>query len=529
MLADFEPAGFSELNSGQDSPINRPMWQMMHDFMMVFDPNGAPIARLVTELPSQERGTWTIHPDGTMETTYHLKPGVRWHDGTEFTAADMIVGWQVAVDPSLPYNRRAVAVAIDHLETPDPHTVVASWKQTYPWADRIQPNDWDPMPQHLIGPAYTADPSGVTKLDYWRGGFVGLGAYQLVSWDPGSAILMQANRDYHLGPPKIDRIEVRFVTDENARLASLLAGDADMIAAQMGTLGLESRRVLGERWAAMGGGTITAQGAASFNSLMPKWSNPLIGGARNAPTRQGLLLGLDRGALAEVAQGDASLVVDSWIYPNVPEFDVVKDRIVRYPYNLDRATRTLQEAGWRPGSDGVLQSAQGERFEVEVRAEERAGAVIRDSWRLLGVDATILVPPASLSRNQEWQANYPGFVTTGTTPTPSAMLDGRLHSRNCPSEANRWGGQNRQCYQNLEIDSLVERVFVSIDERARWDLDGEIARTVTQEAAIFPTYRSPRGYAILRRGITGVPVMQVLGQSGDLQVTSNVADWDMQP
>ena len=528
LLADFEPPGFSELFSGQVSPLNRPIWQMMHDFLVVYEPNGVPRARLLTELPSQDRGTWRVSPDGTMQTTMHLKRGVRWHDGTELTAEDLVLAWKVAADPQLPYNRRAVAVAIDRVETPDPYTLEVFWKQTYPWADRIQPNDWDPMPSHLLGAAYASDPGGLTNLAYWRDGFIGLGAYHLVAWSPGSHILMEANEQYHLGRSKIDRIEIRFVTDENTRLSALLAGDADMIAAQMGTLGPESLRILSERWTAAGEGTITPQGAASFNSIMPKWTNPFIGGMENTRARQALLYGLDREGLALVGQGDASLAVDSWIYPNEPKFEVVKDRIVRYPRDLTRAAQLLQEAGWQLGPDGALRNTRGERFEIEIRADEDLGSVVQESWKPLGVQTSVLVPPAVLSRNLEWQANYPGLTTTGTTPTPSAMYDGRLHSRNCPSERNRWGGQNRQCYQSSSADTLVERLLVTLDERGRWEVEGEIVNLVTRDAVIFPTYRSPRGHAILRKGIVNVPVMQVFGPSGDLQVTYNVHEWDFE-
>ncbi len=59
---------------------------MLHDFLVIHGDQGQAIAHLAERRPSQAQGSWTVSPDGTMETTWHLKRGVKWHDGTEFSA-----------------------------------------------------------------------------------------------------------------------------------------------------------------------------------------------------------------------------------------------------------------------------------------------------------------------------------------------------------------------------------------------------------------------------------------------------------
>ena len=73
-----------------------PVYQILHDFLVVHGDQGQALAHLAEERPSREKGSWTVAPDGTMETTWRLKRGVKWHDGTELTARDVIFGWRIA-------------------------------------------------------------------------------------------------------------------------------------------------------------------------------------------------------------------------------------------------------------------------------------------------------------------------------------------------------------------------------------------------------------------------------------------------
>src|SRR5687767_8628540 len=52
-------------------------------------------------LPTLDGGTWRVNPDGTMVTTWRLKPNIKWHDGTAFKTSDFVFGWQVFTDPRM--------------------------------------------------------------------------------------------------------------------------------------------------------------------------------------------------------------------------------------------------------------------------------------------------------------------------------------------------------------------------------------------------------------------------------------------
>src|SRR5207302_11457954 len=81
------PKGLSELTS------------MVHVGLSVFDTTGTLQAELAEAVPSVENGLWKLLPDGTMETTWRIRAGAEWHDGTPFTADDLVFALRVASDP----------------------------------------------------------------------------------------------------------------------------------------------------------------------------------------------------------------------------------------------------------------------------------------------------------------------------------------------------------------------------------------------------------------------------------------------
>src|SRR4051794_498110 len=87
------PKGLSELTA------------MVHVGLSVFDSTGALRPQLAEAVPSAENGLWKVLSDGTMETTWKIRAGAEWHDGTPFTADDLVFALRVANDPELPAFR----------------------------------------------------------------------------------------------------------------------------------------------------------------------------------------------------------------------------------------------------------------------------------------------------------------------------------------------------------------------------------------------------------------------------------------
>src|SRR5206468_8543781 len=111
-----------------------------------------------------------VRPDGTMQTTYHLRHDVTWHDGTGLTAKDFVFAWTVARDPDLPMFPN-ISRQIQRIETPDDFTLVMEWGETNPLGNAIVSDELGPIPTHLLMDTYQTDKQRFQALAFWKQGF----------------------------------------------------------------------------------------------------------------------------------------------------------------------------------------------------------------------------------------------------------------------------------------------------------------------------------------------------------------------
>jgi peptide/nickel transport system substrate-binding protein len=495
----------------------------MHDFLVALDNNGEPVERLAAERPSRSAGSWVINADGTMETTWKLRADARWHNGEPFKAADYVFGWRVAKDRDVPFNKRAIAEIIDRVETPDDQTLVFHWRRPYTYADRIQPFDLDPFPSWnaSLVDAYENRKSEFVTNPWFNREFVGLGPYRLGGWALGSHMVLEANETWYGGKPKIDRIEVRFMLDENARLAAMLAGEGDFLHA----LDLEGRQTYQQQAIGAGRGQFIQHTVGRIQLAVLKQANPLFGGPDKAKQRQAMLHALDREALAEVLTGERSNAADSWLFKGSPKYEALKDKVARYPHNPTEALRLLGEVGWTRGGDGVLRDTSGQPFAFEYWQADTSAAIVRDQWQQVGMQVSLYERPAHLNADLEFRVSFPAIQPTGNGVSLS-FIDGRFHSRNVPTAANRFGGLNWGSYVDPEADRLIEALASALDQREVWALEGDLISLLSRQVAYFPYYIDA-GVSAAKPGVTGIKPTNAACQSGDCEISWNIHEWDV--
>ncbi|HEY3115542.1 MAG TPA: ABC transporter substrate-binding protein, partial [Chloroflexota bacterium] len=146
----------------------------VHQHLAANDNRGQALPQLAEELPSTANGTWVVRPDGTMQTTYRLRPNVTWHDGAPLTAEDLVFGWAVTSDPTFPVESKAASSEIGRIEARADHTLVIEWQRLYVQAYAITEDDLGPFPAHLLRPLYEADKQQMWGSPYWTTMFVGV-------------------------------------------------------------------------------------------------------------------------------------------------------------------------------------------------------------------------------------------------------------------------------------------------------------------------------------------------------------------
>ena len=192
-----------------------------------YEPLAAPAADgtlvpvLAEELPNRKAGT--LAKDGQW-VTWRLKRNVLWHDGTPFTADDVIFNWEFAVDPTTAAGTRAAYEDITRIEKIDSHTVKLIFKKPQP--------SWDSaftggglLPRHLferVKGAGAREAIGMLPA-------VGTGPYRLAEWRPGDFIRAEINKHYHVpNRPFFDQLEIKCGGDAvGAARAVLQTGEYD--------------------------------------------------------------------------------------------------------------------------------------------------------------------------------------------------------------------------------------------------------------------------------------------------------------
>lgn len=462
-----------------------------HEYLVVEDDRGRWVPRLAGEQLSVEKGTWRLNPDGTMDTVWKLLPNVRWHDGTPFTSDDLLFAFNVKKDPAVPYVWGAAVRLMQSAAAPDPLTFVIHWSSTFVDAD--QALALTPMPRHLLYDLYEAQKAEFVNSARFTTEFIGLGPYKLVNWESASHIEFARFDDYFRGRPPLDRVIVRFSSDPNAIVASMLSDAADLMPPT--SLDVELALEVRRRWE--GTGNIVhadLNGRLNFLEIQhrPELAQPR-NGLTNTLVRRAFLHGIDRPTLVEVMTQGLAPVADSWFPPDHELRSQLESAIPQFPYDLARAQTVLAQAGWVRSSDGVLtHQSSGERFEVMLASLERGGGTekllntIADGWKTLGARVNLNVIPSVLSRNEEYRVQLPGLEVRNL-PYNRFYRD-RNHSRSVASEANRWTGVNYGGYGNPKVDALLDALNVTIDPQQRLFLHRELLQEQLGDLPNLPLY-----------------------------------------
>jgi peptide/nickel transport system substrate-binding protein len=494
--------------------------------LATYDDRGDLLPMLATELPSQERGTWVVRPDGTMQTLYRLRPGITWHDGTPLTGGDFAFAWTVRRDPNLDRTVPALVRIIERFDITDDVTFAIEWNRTHPRANALVDDELGPFPAHLLAESYQTDGDRFLGHPVFAQGFIGVGPYRLAEWERGSHLVLQAYDRFYAGRPKIDTITVRFLPHAPTALANLLAGSVDGVLPR--TLDFTQAMFVKGEWERAGKKPVALAQPTHwrmlFVQLRPDVANPpeIV----DVRTRRGLVHSLDRAAMVDTLLAGQAPVSDTFIPPDDVKWESVRPAVARYPYDTRRALELLGEVGWRRGTGGSMVNAAGERITIPLRTTagaqyEQELAIIADYWQALGFAVDQMVLSQAQDADARFRTLQPAFDGSQIPVRLDTTLQ-RLNGANCPTEQTRWSGSNRGCWQNPAADRINDALATEINPPRQQELLRDFVGIVSSELPVLPLYFSVQ-VVLFREGVTGV--------KGDTRPsgseTWNVSEWDI--
>ncbi|MYS08837.1 ABC transporter substrate-binding protein [Streptomyces sp. SID6041] len=266
--------------------------------------------------------------DGGLTYTYTLRDGVTFSDGAPFTAKDVVFTYRTILDPKTNNPSRTELDALKSVDAVGDDTVVFRLKYPYaPFAERTV---------HAIAPEHVA-----AKQDVNTGAFtskpIGTGPYVLTGWSKGEKLSFKANPTYWNGAPAVKRFTMAIIKDDDVRATRLRAGDLDAailppnLAA--GFKGDKAKK------------TWTAK-TYDYRTVTLPTHHPVAG---DTAVRRALDLAVDRQAMVDKILEGAGKPAYGPVPTDSPWFTKGTER----RHDLAGAQKILDEAGWKPGPDGV--------------------------------------------------------------------------------------------------------------------------------------------------------------------------------
>jgi peptide/nickel transport system substrate-binding protein len=494
---------------------------LVNSGLVVMDGRGEVQPLLAEAVPSLDNGQWVLLPDGRMETTWRIRQGAIWHDGTPFTADDLLFTAAVSQDTEIRALGDQAYEAFQSIRSSDPRTVTVTWKRPYIEAHLLFTRlRGQPLPKHLLEPVYTENKAGFLDHPYWTQAFVGTGPFRFKEWVAGSHLLLEANPGYVMGRPKLDLLEVKFIPDPNVLFASLLSGAVDLTLGR--GLAIEQAAQLRGQWA---DGEMRVGPLGNWVSIYPQFINPNPPAFQSVQFRRAVLMAVDREEMAEALVLGLGAAAHSIISPKDPEYSFVERQIMRYPYDPRRATEMIEGLGYTRGPDGVFRDAAGtpQIFQAQGTTgamQERSMFATAEYLQRIGVVFEPDFIPPQARNDRARRSERPGVEVQRQTNGVGNLY--RFHSRETPLAENNFVGDNRSRYRNPELDAGLERYFSTVPRTEQMQALGEVVHHMTDQLNVIPMVNDGDPVLISHR-VRDVDVPQ----TGRASISASAHLWDV--
>jgi peptide/nickel transport system substrate-binding protein len=443
-----------------------------------------------------------IHPglavewENTDELTWivKLREGVKFHDGTPFTAEDVVFSLERAPQvPNSPAPFTANVGPIASMEIIDPLTV--KFTTTRP----------TPQFMELAGLVYIVSKKAAENAgtdDFNSGAAaIGTGPYKFVEWVPGDRLVLERNDDYWGEKPDFERVTFRLISNAAARVAALRAGDVDLIDAVPPSDKATLEAVDGIVLHSTPSARLIYLGLDSARD-----ESPWIVGADGRPLNPNPLKDRRvREAMSKMI--DRQLLIDRILSgAGAPAEQMVPEGIAGHSDNLepdtidlDAARALLAEAGY-PDGFGITIHSSNDRFPGDGDIAQALGQLFaRGGLQVNGV----VTQPYNVYAGAAGKQEFSAFIFSFGTTTPSSA-PGMTNVLMTYDEDAGTGSFNRMRYSNPDYDAKMREALAEFDESRRAELLAEAADIAFGDYAILPLYWPEVTWAS-REGVGYVP------------------------
>ncbi|MBH2581794.1 ABC transporter substrate-binding protein [Serratia marcescens] len=429
------------------------------------DSQGKPEGRLAE--------SWQVSPDN-LTYTIKLRPNLVYSDGSPLKADDIAFTLTLLHDPAYDGDtditpahiqggaeyKNGTAAGISGLKVIDDRTIQIV--TTQPGATTLQLIGGPVLSRAYYGKDYQRG-----KLDGVRafnGKPLGNGPYIYDKYVPGQEIRFHANPNFYLGAPPMARFIYR-VTNPATNFQLFQTGETDYDAFTAKPDDIEQLKLLGFA-------NINLYSSSDYSRIDFNLKRPALQDKR---VRQALIYGLDRQRLIAVVYQGYGKVANQPISPISWAYDA--NGINPYAYDLDKAGKLLEEAGWRVGADGIRQK-DGKKLELTLLVTKKLindalVPIAKDNYRRLGV----VLKPQVLDFNALLAQRKAGNYDLASLST-STLNDPHDGVRDFISRESETG------YHNPQVDALIARANATLDIAQRKPLYHQLYQALADDPPV---------------------------------------------
>ena len=430
--------------------------------------------------------------DDQLTWTFHLRDGLKWSDGSDFTAEDFVYSWQRMVDPNVaaPYAQTVLGMVEGYYEAigkpdaegnttidPDPtklkveatddKTLVVHMAKPTPYFDKLAAFvSLSPVKKDVV----EANPDG-WSIDPKT--YISTGPFKLTDWKPGSYLMFEKNENYwDADSVKLDGIKCLLMEDQNAAFSAYESGDALMIK------------------------SIPTQEITTLKERADYYLDPILGTYyldlnntldefKDSRVREALSLALDRKYVSEVITSGTYTPASGFVSEGVTDWDgtVWQDNITDssayinvedHAGNLAKAKELLKEAGYENGV-GLPEMVYSTN---DASYHKKIAEYLQQAWGELGLKVEVNIV--------EWKS----FTPQRRSGNYQIARDGWVMDYNDPSNilelALTGNGNNNAKYSNPEFDALMEKAATEKDPQTRFGYFHQAEDLMMKDTAMVP-------------------------------------------
>jgi len=381
---------------------------MVYDYLVGATPDSKPDPR--TGIANK----WEVaHGKDSSTYTFHLRRGVKFHNGDELTAQDVKFSLQrMTSEQAQATTAGAVRKAIREIEVVDPYTIRVRTNGPYLWLV----HDLSPIVgvEGMVLPKRYLEQVGDKEFALKP---VGSGPYRFLSREMGSGIQLEAqDSHWRVGVPRYKNIKFRIVPEETTRVASLKRGEVDVI----GLSGDSVKELKGDKF------RIFSKPGVAMNGLWLTGASAADSPFRKKQVRQALNLAINRGEIRQQIFLGTGKPLGTW---PISSWAIGYTETPLYPFDPVKAKALLKAAGYPNGLEVEMYS-----FAQRLAESKDINDAIAGYWKNIGI-TTKIIPTDYAAYRQKWQkrtlsgAALSGVHSVGGRLLPHTLFQETMHSK----------------------------------------------------------------------------------------------------